>query len=199
MQKLLIKLVVGAVSFSAIASTPSEARAQACFVSQQTVAMGPTLIPVSERRNVVVEDWRIAFAVPETYQLSRDGLRMDILPPASVRIASLTSGPTSTQTAHCDLTRSRSVSVSIVNRVVSEASIRSRLSPGEGTYLGLTNTPSGIAFMHTTRMPDNQVHLSIPFPNQPVSVVFTAHADSNGEIFQEGVFETILETFQFRD
>lgn len=196
MKKVFIKLLVaGAISLTATALDSSNANAQACFVSQQAVAAGPILIPASERRNVVVEDWRIAFAMPETYQLSRSGLQMDVLPPASDWI----SAQASTQSAHCDLTRSRSVSVSIVNRIVSESGIRSRLAPSEGTYLGLTNIPSGTAFMHTTRTGGNQVHLSIPFPNQPVSVVFTAHADANGEIFQEGVFETILETFEFRD
>ncbi len=196
MHKSLIRLVIaGAVSLPAMALNISEAAAQvqhqvqhqACFVSQQTVVAGPVLVPVAERRQVVVEDWRIAFAVPETYQLSRDGLRMDILPPSGF------------QATHCSTAQSRSVSISVVNRVVSEAGIRDRLAASEGAYLGLTSIPSGTAFMHTTRDQGNQVHLSIPFPNQPVSVVFTAHADKNGEIFQEGVFETILETFQFRD
>ncbi|MGB3790350.1 MAG: hypothetical protein WA949_20245 [Phormidesmis sp.] len=189
MHKLLIRLmVVGVVSFLATALNVSKAQAQqACFVSEQTIETGPTLVPVSERRQIVVEDWRIAFAIPETYELSRDGLRMDILPPENY------------QSDSCGTAQSRSVSVSIVNRVISESDIRSRLAFTPGTYLGMTSIPSGDAFMHTTRTPGNQVYLSIPFPNQPVSVVFAAHADSNGEIFQEGILETVLETFQFRD
>ncbi len=191
MFRVLTKLVVAsAIALPAIALSPSNTKAQACFVSQQVVAAGPTLVPASERRNIIVEDWRIAFSVPETYQLSRQGLRMNVSPPINTQ--------SSAQSVQCDTT-ARGVSVSIVNQVVSEAGIRDHLAPGEGTYLGLTNIPSGTAFMHTTRTQGNQVHLSIPFPNQPVSVVFTAYADNNGEIFHEGVFETILETFRFRD
>ncbi len=191
MLRVLIKLMVaGVIALPAITLSPSSAKAQACFVSQQVVAAGPTLVPTSERRNIIVEDWRIAFAVPADYQLSRHGLRMNVSPPVGSQF--------SAQSMHCDTT-ARGVSVSIVNQIVSEASIRSHLAPGEGTFLGLTNIPSGTAFMHTTRTQGNQVHLSIPFPNQPVSVVFTAYADNNGEIFHEGVFETILETFRFRE
>ena len=188
MPKLFIRLIIaGAAAIPALALGVSDASAQACFVSEQAIEAGPTLIPASERRQVVVEDWRIAFAVPKTYYLLRDGLQMDILPPEN------------SQDTSCSTAQSRSVSVSIVNRVVSEADIRSRLAFNPGTYLGVTSIPSGEAFMHTTRTSGNQVYLSIPFPDQPVSVVFTAHADSNGEIFQEGVLETVLETFEFRD
>jgi len=195
MFRILIKLAAaGVITCLAIALSPLSARSQTCFVSQQVLAAGPTLVPASERRNIIVEDWRIAFSVPETYQLSRQGLRMNVSPP----IAPQASAQSAAQVTQCDAT-AHGVSISIVNRVVSESGIRNRLAPGEGTFLGLTDIPSGTAFMHTTRTRGNRVHLSIPFPNQPVSVVFTAHADSNGEIFHEGVFETILETFRFRD
>lgn len=189
MCEVLIRLgVAGAISLPVVALNTFEAKAQSCFVSEQVIEAGPTLVPAADRRTIAVEDWRITFAIPDSYRLLRDGLRMDILPPHNPWAAN-----------PCSTAQSRSVSISMVNRVVSEADIRDRLAPGEGTYLGLTSIPSGSAFMHTTRTQGNQVHLSIPFPDQPVSVVFTAHADSDGNIFQEGVFETILETFQFQD
>ncbi|MEO0769295.1 MAG: hypothetical protein AAFY72_07660 [Cyanobacteria bacterium J06649_4] len=153
--------------------------------------------PASQRRTIDVDEWQVSFAIPENYRTMRDGSTLEILSPSSYEILAciLTRRPTHN-------IRPYSISVSMLDRTLTEAEIRSQLRQGRGRYWGTTAMPSGTAFMHTTVVADNiaeeeQVHLSLPMPDQAATVVFSASTDSTGEIVQEDVLETVLETFRF--
>ncbi|MEO1620082.1 MAG: hypothetical protein AAFU53_03510 [Cyanobacteria bacterium J06632_3] len=159
--------------------------------------MGSPEPPASQRRTVAVDEWQVSFAIPDNYRTLRDGSTLEILSPSSYEILAciLTRRP-----AHN--IRPYSVSVSMVDGTLTEADIRSQLTQGRGKYWGTTAMPSGTAHMYTTdtvpdTTADNQVHLSLPLPEQSATVIFTASTDRTGEIVQEEVLETILETFRF--
>lgn len=148
--------------------------------------------PAREQKVVEIPEWQVSFAIPENYQTFRSGTVVEVLSPSSYAQTQCRFTP---RPAHN--IEPYGVSVSLVGRTVTEDDIRARIRPGTGTYLGPTGIPSGIAYMHETYAENDLVHLSLPVPGQAATIVFTANTDSFGEIYQEEVLETILDSFVF--
>ena len=172
-----------AIALSLVAFSPGSAVAQ---------CSAPVEPPASQSRVVDISEWQVSFAIPENYQTLRSGSVIEVLSPSSYASVQCSFVPRPSQTL-----QPYGVSVAIVDGVVSETTIRSQLSPGQGTYLGMTAMPSGAAYMHTTSHGIDLVHLSLPIPGEAATIVFTANTDSTGAIYQETVLETILESFEF--
>ncbi len=153
-----------------------------------------TAAPASEQRTVEVPDWQVSFDIPENYQMVRSGSVIDVLPPSSYEQTQCRFIPHPAQTI-----RPYGISVALLDRTLTEADIRAQINQGEGTFLGPTGMPSGIALMHTTHDETDLVHVSLPVPGEAATVVFTANTDHTGEIFQEEVLETILGSFEFEE
>lgn len=175
--------VAGATALPLVVLSPASAIAQ-CSI--------PIEAPASRSRVVEVADWQVSFEIPENYEIMRSGSVIEVLPPSTYASVQCSFVPRPAQNM-----RPYGVSVSLVSGTVTEDVIRSQISPGQGTYLGLTAMSGGAAYMHTTRTNHDLVHLSLPLPGEPYTFVFTTNTDPTGEIYQEAVLETILGSFKF--
>lgn len=148
--------------------------------------------PANEQKIIEIPEWQVSFAIPENYQMLRNGSVVEVLAPSSYAQTQCSFTPRPAQNIE-----PYGVSVALIDRTVTEDDIRAQISSGTGTYLGPTGMPSGIAYMHETYSERDLVHLSLPIPGQAATIVFTANTDSTGEIHQEEVLETILDSFAF--
>ena len=155
-------------------------------------AMSTIETPANEQKVIEIPEWQVSFEIPENYQTLRNGSVVEVLTPSSYAQTQCRFTPRPAQNIE-----PYGVSVALIDRTVTEADIRAQLSPGTGTYLGPTGMPSGIAYMHETYAEQDLVHLSLPIPGQAATIVFTANTDSTGEIYQEELLETILDSFVF--
>ncbi|MGB3572655.1 MAG: hypothetical protein WBG63_05950 [Phormidesmis sp.] len=178
------------LTLSTLLNSPS-ASAQGCVDCAANEAIEA---PASEERTVEISDWQVSFDIPENYQMVRSGSVIDVLAPSSYEQTQCRFIPHPAQSI-----RPYGISVALVDKTLTESDIRAQIDPGEGTYLGPTGMPSGIALMHTTHDEHDLIHVSLPVPGEAATVVFTANTDSTGEIFQEEVLETILGSFEFED
>ncbi len=189
-------LPTGAIVLPLLALSPffisSSAVAQTC--TSGCVADTTIEAPASEERTIEISDWQVSFEIPENYQTVRSGSVVDVLAPSSYEQTQCRFIPRPAQSI-----RPYGITVALLDRTLTESDIRAQLAPGEGTYLGPTGIPSGIALMHTTNDEHNLIHVSLPVPGEAATVVFTANTDSTGEIFQEELLETILGSFEFEE
>lgn len=174
--------LAGAITFPLVVLSPTVAIAQ-CNV--------PIEAPARQRRTVEVPDWRVSFEIPENYETMRSGSVLEVLPPSTYASVQCSFVP---RPAHN--LRPYGVSVTLINSTVTEETIRAQIASGQGLYLGLTAMPSGAAYMHETYAENDLVHLSLPIPGEAATVVFTTNTGPSGEIYQEAVLETILESFE---
>jgi len=168
----------------AIAAPP--ARSQDCI--PQNIHTEP---PAEQSRTVSVNEWQATFSIPENYLTLRSGSTVQVLSPSHYEIMNciLTHQP-----AHN--IRPHSVSIEILNRILTADDIRAQLTQGRGVFWGPTETPMGTGYMHSTKTANESIHLSLPLPHYAATVVFTAPANRYGEIVQESVFETVVQSFR---
>lgn len=198
--RLLVPLLtVTFVSLTATAQTASQANPQtnppadpqAITEASDCVPSGGLFdAPDSSRRTIAMNDGAIRFSIPENYQTVRYGSQIDVLSPNNYALMECLSDN------NLEEVRPYGVTVAVIQGALTETDIRGELTQREGQFWGTTSTPNGRAFMHTTNCSEDLVHLSLPMPDQAITIVFTTDTDGTGWIIQENVFETILGTLQ---